>query len=175
MLAIYWCNNFFPAQIKIMRTLRVNLFKDHAWLRSFLDISFIRKGNRANQFSTDVTFYMNICRSVQFWIINNENKCHAVQYLLVFHDIHRFEKIFSLKFYPNNLSLTSLRIKWSCGVHVHMFILCMCISIHQCFTSLDYLHVLTIKWCLSKLWHQKETESRRIWLLQILKQLSTTT
>ncbi len=85
-----------------MRTLRVNLFIDRAWLRSCLNISLIRKGNRAHQFSTDVTFQMSICRAVQFCINNNENIFSSVHYSFVFHDIHwcerkKFGQILSLQ------------------------------------------------------------------------------
>ena len=75
-----------------------------------------------------VTFQMNICRAVKFWIVTYENICSAGQYSFVFHDIHRCKRI---KFWSNIIP-----------------------------SSYCWLNV-------SKLWHQKEFESRRILLLKI--------
>jgi len=114
----------------------MNLFKDRAWLRSFLNNSFIQKGNRAHQFSTDVTFQMNICRAVQFWIMNYENMFSAVKYSFMFHDFHRCKRksLFLVKYYPNTLSLTLLWLKKHFGylsifyMYVYFYTSILCIT-----------------------------------------------
>ena len=110
MLVIYWCNNFFPTQIKIMRTLRVYLPKIVRDWDLFLIIQSSGRGNRERQFSTDVTFQTNICRAVQFSTMTFENICSAVQYSFVIHEVHRCKIIkfgLSVKYCPIKFLSTS--------------------------------------------------------------------
>ena len=128
-VAIYRSTSFSPLQIKIMRTFGVDIFKDHAGLRSFMNISFVRKGDK----NTSIFYWRHV---------PNE---HLSRCAVLNDDIWEHPLLCALFF----------RVPTYSWMKTEENFLSKIIPLNYCWLNA------------CKLWHQKEFDSRRIWLLKI--------
>ena len=128
-VAIYRSTSFSPLQIKIMRTFGVDLVKDCSGLRSFMNISFVQKGDK----NTSIFYWRHV---------PNEHLSHCA---VLNDDIWEHLPLSALFFHLPTYSWMKTEENFSSKI----------IPLNYCWLNAD------------ELWHQKEFDSRRMWLLKI--------